>query len=96
MAACQQGKHVRSWLVTKLITQLMEVREEHQLMRMKSQLSKLDVLILDELGVNAGQKPWRGTVENRGARDERRLYCNSEVMGKTACPPALGQAGCND
>jgi DNA replication protein DnaC len=26
------------------------VREEHQLMRMKSQLAKLDVLILDELG----------------------------------------------
>ena len=50
MAACQQGKRVRFWRVTELITQLMEVREEHQLMRMKSQLSKLDVLILDELG----------------------------------------------
>ena len=50
MAACQQGKRVRFWRVTELITQLMEVREEHQLMRMKSQLAKLDVLILDELG----------------------------------------------
>jgi DNA replication protein DnaC len=50
MAGCQQGKRVRFWRVTELITQLMEVREEHQLMRMKSQLAKLDVLILDELG----------------------------------------------
>jgi DNA replication protein DnaC len=36
--------------VTELITQLMEAREERQLMRMKSQLTKLDLLILDELG----------------------------------------------
>jgi len=50
MAACQQGKRVRFWRVTELITQLMEVREEHQLMRMKGQLAKLDLLILDELG----------------------------------------------
>jgi DNA replication protein DnaC len=34
----------------ELITQLMEVREEHQLSQMKNQLAKLDVLILDELG----------------------------------------------
>jgi hypothetical protein len=33
-----------------LITQLMEAREERQLMRMKAQLAKLDLLILDELG----------------------------------------------
>jgi DNA replication protein DnaC len=50
MTACAQGKRVRFWRVTELITQLMEVREERQLMRMKSQLAKLDVLILDELG----------------------------------------------
>ena len=50
IAACQQGKRVRFWRVTELITQLMEVREEHQLMRMKGQLAKLDLLILDELG----------------------------------------------
>lgn len=50
MAACQQGKRIRFWRVTELITQLMEAREERQLMRMKSQLAKLDLLILDELG----------------------------------------------
>jgi DNA replication protein DnaC len=50
MAACGQGKRVRFWRVTELVTHLMEVREEHLLMRMKNQLAKLDVLILDELG----------------------------------------------
>ncbi len=50
IAACQQGKKVHFWRVTELITQLMEVREERQLMRMRSQLAKLDLLILDELG----------------------------------------------
>jgi len=50
IAACGQGKRVRFWRVTELITQLMEAREERLLMRMKGQLAKLDVLVLDELG----------------------------------------------
>jgi DNA replication protein DnaC len=50
IAACQQGKRVRFWRVTELITLLMEAREERQLARMKTQLAKLDLLILDELG----------------------------------------------
>ena len=50
IAACGQGKKVRFHRVTELITQLMEAREERQLMRMKNQLAKLDLLILDELG----------------------------------------------
>ena len=29
--------------------------------------------------VNAGEKAWRRSVEKRGARDGRRLYCNSRV-----------------
>ena len=36
--------------VTELITQLMEAREERVLLRLRKQFSKLDVLILDELG----------------------------------------------
>ncbi len=46
IAACGQGKRVRFHRVTEL----MEAREERQLMRMKGQLAKLDLLILDELG----------------------------------------------
>ncbi len=48
--ACGRGQRVRFWRVTELITQMIEAREERQLMRMKSQLAKLDLLILDELG----------------------------------------------
>jgi DNA replication protein DnaC len=48
--ACARGKRVRFWRVTDLITQLLEVRDEGKLMRMKQQLARLDLLVLDELG----------------------------------------------
>ena len=49
MEACGRGKRVRFFRVTELATQLLEAREERQLTRMKLQLAKLDLLILDEL-----------------------------------------------
>jgi len=48
--ACGRGKCVRFCRVTELITQLMEAREERELGRLKKQLSRLDLLVLDELG----------------------------------------------
>jgi len=48
--ACGRGKQVRFWRATELITQLMEAREDRVLGRMKKQLAKLDLLVLDELG----------------------------------------------
>lgn len=48
--ACARGKKVRFFRVTELITQMMEAREERALTRLKGQLAKLDLLILDELG----------------------------------------------
>ncbi len=50
MAACAQGKRVRFFRVTELITQLLEAKDERQLLRYRQALSKLDLLILDELG----------------------------------------------
>ena len=50
MEACAWGKKVRFWRVTELITTLMEAREDRQLMRLRGRLSKLDLLVLDELG----------------------------------------------
>jgi DNA replication protein DnaC len=50
MEACARGKRVRFYRVTELATQLLEAREERHLSRLRSQLSKLDLLILDELG----------------------------------------------
>jgi len=48
--ACGRGKRVQFWKITELITHLIEAREERQLARMKKQLARLDLLILDELG----------------------------------------------
>ena len=50
IAACGQGRKVRFFRVTELITQLMEARDEKQLLRLRTQLAKQDLLILDELG----------------------------------------------
>src|SRR4029079_8221211 len=50
MEACARGKRVRFFRVTELATQLLEAREERQLSRLKAQLAKLELLILDELG----------------------------------------------
>jgi DNA replication protein DnaC len=48
--ACRRGKKVRFYRVTELVTQLLEAREERLLLRLKGQLSRLDLLVLDELG----------------------------------------------
>ena len=50
LAACAQGKRVRFWGVTALVTHLLEVREQRDLKRFLTQMEKHDLLILDELG----------------------------------------------
>jgi DNA replication protein DnaC len=49
-AACSQGRSVRFYTVTQLITELIECREERRLQRLQKQLQRLQVLVLDELG----------------------------------------------
>lgn len=48
--ACAQGRKVRFFRVTELITSLLEARDDRTLQRLRAQLNKLDLLILDELG----------------------------------------------
>ena len=56
LCACQRGKKVRFFRVTELLTGLLEAREERALGRLRAQLGRLDLLILDEFGyVPAGQ-----------------------------------------
>lgn len=50
MAACAQGGKVRFFRVKELITQLLEDKEDRQLLRYRQQLIALDLLVLDELG----------------------------------------------
>ena len=49
-AACGQGKRVRFFTVTALVTHLLEKREEKTLEKLLKQLERHDLLILDELG----------------------------------------------
>src|SRR5262245_30482087 len=48
--ACTRGKKARFFRVTELMTQLLEAREERMLSRLQAQLSRLDLLVLDEFG----------------------------------------------
>ena len=50
IAACGQAKRVRFFRVTELITLLSEAKEERLLLRIRQQLAKLNLLVLDELG----------------------------------------------
>ena len=49
-AACTQGKRVRFFSVTALVTQLLEAREDRQLERFLKRLEKQHLLVLDEFG----------------------------------------------
>jgi len=49
-AACQQGRRVRFYTVTGLVTELLERREERQLKLFHRQLEQMHLLVLDELG----------------------------------------------
>ena len=49
-AACGQGRRVRFFTVTELVTQLLEKREQRQLERLHKQLERCHLLVLDELG----------------------------------------------
>ena len=48
--ACTQGRRVRLFTTTSLVTQMLEQREARSLQRFLRQLERLDLLILDELG----------------------------------------------
>ena len=48
--ACNRGYKVRFFRATELVTTLIEARDERTFLRLKSQLAKLDLLVLDELG----------------------------------------------
>jgi len=49
-SACAQGRNVRFYTATDLVTQLVECREEKRLQRLFKQLQRLHLLVIDELG----------------------------------------------
>jgi hypothetical protein len=48
--ACARGYKVRFYRATELVTTLIEARDERSFLRLKTQLAKLDLLVLDEQG----------------------------------------------
>lgn len=50
VAACTKGYKVRFYRTTELVTALIEARDERSFTRLKNQLARLDLLVLDELG----------------------------------------------
>ncbi len=50
MAACLAGRKVRFFRVTELITTMLEARDEKTLLRLRSQLARQHLIVLDELG----------------------------------------------
>ncbi len=49
-AACSQGRRVRFYSVTGLVTRLLEAREARDLERFQKQLERQHLIVLDELG----------------------------------------------
>ena len=50
LAACQRGMSVGFTTAAALVHELMEARDERRLLNLQRQLSRLDLLIIDELG----------------------------------------------
>ena len=56
-AACAQGRRIRFFTVSGLVTALLEAREERQLERMLKHLQRQELILLDELGYVPFSKP---------------------------------------
>ena len=50
MHACNAGKTVRFFTVADLVHQLVEARDQKQVLNLQTKLAKVELLILDELG----------------------------------------------
>ena len=62
LAACQRGMSVGFTFAAALVHELMEARDERRLLNLQRQLSRLNLLIIDELGLRAPVPDRRGTA----------------------------------
>ena len=61
-AACQQGRRVRFFTATGLVTQLLERREERQMERLMGQLERQHLIVLGRAGIRALQQSGGGAL----------------------------------
>ena len=52
LAACRQRRKVRFWTAAGLVNELQQAQDEHRLSRFSTAALKLDLLVLDELGLH--------------------------------------------
>lgn len=62
MAACAQGKRVRSWRVTDLITTLREADDGRHLLPLRRRWAELDLPVVDEFGDVPASKAGAGVL----------------------------------
>ena len=62
LAACQRGMSVGFTTAAGLVHELMEARDERRLLNLQRQLSRLNLLIIDELGFVPLSRTRRGTA----------------------------------
>jgi len=67
LAACGQGRKVRFFRVTELITLLLEAREEKTLLRLCTQIKQPDLVILDAQGSHS-RTPTKSEISGQSAR----------------------------
>ena len=98
-AACQQGRGVRFFTATGLVTQLLERRQDRELERFLKQLERLELIVLDELGYvpfsKTGAELLFDVVGRAYARTSLMLTTNlpfeewTEIMGSERLTGAL-------
>ncbi len=98
-AACQQGRKVRFFTATALVTQLLERRQDRELERLQKQLDRLELIVLDELGyvpfAKAGAELLFDVVGRAYERTSLMLTTNlpfeewTEIMGSERLTGAL-------
>ena len=98
-AACQQGRKVRFFTATALVTQLLKRRQDRELERLHKQLDRLELIVLDELGyvpfAKAGAELLFDVVGRAYERTSLMLTTNlpfeewTEIMGSERLTGAL-------
>lgn len=99
LAACREGKRVRFVTAAGLVNELMEAKAQLRLSKLEAALSRLDLLILDEVGfvpfTRAGAELLFGVLSDRYERGSVLLTTNldfaswTEVFGDARLTGAL-------
>ena len=75
LAACQRGMSVGFTTAAALVHEIMEARDERRLLNLQRQLSRLNLLIIDELGFVPLSPP------------ARNCYSRSSASATSGAPP---------